>query len=66
MLAPTGGTLNHQQHIERSVVRGCSILFCTFAHDNFVWVSPQILTRLTSLVVVVLLMCTSLLVSVGR
>ena len=64
MLAPTGGTLNHQ-HIERSVVRGCSN-FCTFAHDNFVWVSPQILTRLTYLVVVVLLMCTSLLVSVGR
>ena len=63
MSAPTGGTLNHQ-NIECSVVRGCSVFI--FTRDNFVWVSPQILTRLTSLVVVVLLMCTSLLVSVGR
>ena len=64
MSAPTGRTLNHQ-NIECSVVRGCRVFI--FTRDNLELISPQILlTRLTSLVVVVLLMCTSLLVSVGR
>ena len=65
MLSPTGGTLNRQTL--NFLWLGAAEFFI-FTHDNFacVVIKPHKFTRLTSLVVVVLLMCTSLLVSVGR